>query len=87
LSVGEDGRVCCSFSFDARMLPGVYAIMLRILDFPFGATNLLIEKQLNAATIEIIDDASLPQGTYGLVELNGACEQVSYHQDDTVVSR
>ena len=76
LSMDEEGRVRCCFSFDARMLPGAYAIVLRILDFPFGAADVLIEKQLNAATLEIIDDASLPQGTYGLVELDGACEQL-----------
>jgi len=80
LSMDEGGRVRCGFSFDARMLPGTYAVVLRILDFPFSAADVLIEKQVNAATLEIIDDASLPRGTYGLVELNGACAQI-YHDD------
>jgi len=80
----DDGRLSCRFSFDARMLPGVYAVVLRILDFPFGAADVLVEKQLNAATFDIIDDGSLPLGTYGLVELNGRCEQVNISQSEIV---
>ncbi|RMF68950.1 MAG: ABC transporter ATP-binding protein, partial [Calditrichaeota bacterium] len=62
LTVDGSGRVCCRFSFDALMLPGVYNLALRILDFPFGGVEVLVEKQLRAIEFEIIDDASLLPG-------------------------
>ena len=47
---------------------------MRILDFPYGSSDVLIEKQLNAVTFEIIDNGQLPVGSTGLVELAGTCE-------------
>jgi len=73
LRVDENGEVCCCFSLGAGMLPGVYNLAVRILDFPYGGSDLLIEKQLNAANIEIIDN-NIAEGTYGFVSLNGCCE-------------
>jgi len=73
LEVNENGEVCCCFSMDAIMLPGVYNLAVRILDFPYGASDLLIEKQLNAVTLEIVDH-NIAEGTYGFVSLNGRCE-------------
>ncbi len=72
-----DGMVRCQFSFDAIMLPGTYPMNVRILDFPLGAGNVLIEKQVNAITLEIMDNGHLSQGRYGAVELNGVCEQIN----------
>jgi lipopolysaccharide transport system ATP-binding protein len=76
LMLGKKGEVSCQFSFDANMLPGIYNIALRIIDFPFGASDVLIEKQLNTITFEIIDNGQIPIGGFGLVELNGSCVQV-----------
>jgi len=72
----KDGIISCRFSFDALLLPGQYNFAVRILDFPYGASDVLIEKQLNAATLEIIDDHSLEQGTYGFVSMAGQCIQM-----------
>ncbi len=76
LVLGSKGEVCCQFEFDATMLPGIYNIALRILDFPFGASDVLIEKQLNTITFEIVDNGQIPVGSSGFVELNGSCFQV-----------
>jgi len=76
LVVDKRGHVCCLFSCDALMLPGVYNLALRILDFPFGASDVLIEKQLNTVTFEIIDNGQIPIGSSGFVELDGVCRQV-----------
>jgi len=73
----EHGEVCCCFSLDAKMLPGTYNLAVRILDFPYGSSDLLIEKQLNAASIEIIDEQTIAEGTYGYVSLDADCEQVN----------
>jgi len=76
LETNAQGELSCQFSFDAKLLPGVYNLALRVLDFPFGASDVLIEKQLNAITFEIIDNGQVPIGSSGFVELNGSCHQV-----------
>jgi len=65
----------CRFAFDAKLLPATYAVSARIFDYPLGAGNVLIEKQVNAMNIEIIDDGNLAEGRYGVVYLGGHCEQ------------
>jgi len=72
-----DGRVRCRFLCELNLLPGTYAVSARIFDYPLGAGNVLIEKQVNALSIEIVDDGSLPAGQYGVVDMGGRCEQVS----------
>jgi lipopolysaccharide transport system ATP-binding protein len=79
LVLDKTGEVCCQFEFDANMLPGVYNIALRVLDFPFGASDTLIEKQLNTVTFEIVDNGKIPIGSGGIVDLNGSCSQVYDH--------
>jgi len=76
LELDAEGGVCCQFSFDTLLMPGVYNIALRVLDFPFGDADLLIEKQLNAVTFEVVDDGVIPVGSSGFVVLNGVCAQV-----------
>jgi len=74
---GAEGTVLYRFSFDAIMLPGTYPINVRILDFPLSTGNLLIEKQVNAISLEILDNGHLPQGRYGAIGLVGsACEEI-----------
>lgn len=75
LNRGEDGRVHCRFSFDVNLRPGSYPVNVRIFDFFMGEGNALIEKQVNAVTLEIVDDGSLPEGGYGAFEIGGCCEQ------------
>jgi len=82
LRFDEQGHVRCRFSMDMCLLPGVYNVAVRILDFPYGTSDVLIEKQVNAASIEIIDDNTLPIGTYGFVSLNGTCRQVEGDGND-----
>jgi lipopolysaccharide transport system ATP-binding protein len=72
----KKGEVCYQICFDAKMLPAIYNIALRILDFPFGASDVLIEKQLNTITFEIIDNGHVPIGSSGFVELSGSCVQI-----------
>jgi homopolymeric O-antigen transport system ATP-binding protein len=76
----KDGHVFCRFSFKAQLLPGIYNVAVRILDFPYGASDVLIEKQLSAITLEIVSDPAVSQGNYGFVSLNGECEQLPLAQ-------
>jgi len=76
LETNAQDELSCQFSFDAKLLPGVYNLALRVLDFPFGASDVLIEKQLNAISFEIIDNGQVPIGSSGFVELNGVCHQI-----------
>jgi len=76
LQRNSDGIVHCRFQFDAYMVPGTYSVNLRILDFLMGAGDLLIERQVNAMTLEVMDQESSLEGRYGAVELGGECEQV-----------
>jgi len=68
--------VKCRFSFDAKLLPATYAVSARIFDYPLGVGNILIEKQVNAMNIEVVDSGDLPEGRYGVVDLGGHCEQI-----------
>jgi lipopolysaccharide transport system ATP-binding protein len=80
LVTDSEGKVGCNFSFDTQLLPGDYNIAIRILDFPYGASDVLIEKQLNAVTFEVIDGEAVPIGSSGMVELNGDCILVDSSQ-------
>jgi len=71
-----DGKVQCRFSFDSYLLPGSYPVNVRIFDFFMAEGNALIEKQVNAITLEIVDDGGLPKGCYGVLESGGRCERL-----------
>jgi len=75
LSRDNHGMLECVFSINRmRLLPGHYNLAVRILDFPYGSSDVLIEKQLNAVIFEVIGDSTVPIGTHGFVELECVCE-------------
>jgi len=75
-------RSVVGFRLYVSMLPGVYNMAVRILDFPYGSADILIEKQLNVATMEVVDNGTIPLGAHGLVALNGLCKQMENEGND-----